>query len=62
MVSVPTLIKMVSDCENKSNSVCKLRMYGDASGDMLDGAGDTLFEFDDIDDLEQQIKEYLKNG
>jgi hypothetical protein len=62
MVSVPTLIKMVADCETKNGSVCKLRMYGDASGDMLDGGGDVLFEFDDIEDLEQQIKEYLKNG
>jgi hypothetical protein len=62
MVSVPTLIKMVSDCESKSNSVCKMRMYSDASGDMLDDTGEVLFEFDDIEDLEQQIKEYLKNG
>lgn len=63
------LLRLVEQCDNKMNNVdVWVKMYSDGSGELLSHGCDplseptVLVEFDDADDMEKQLKEFLRNG
>lgn len=63
MVNLPQLIKLIDKCDDKNNGAdVYIKMYGDGSGCLMGVDDERLAEWDETEEIEESLKEYLKNG
>jgi len=63
MLNLPQLVKLIDKCDTKNNGAdVYIKMYSDGSGCLMGVDEERLAEWDEAEEIESILKEYLRNG